>query len=339
MNAFNTQHKRIGFACKFSEIHPIKGVISIPDLNCKSTTISWLNRQSKQVAHKKLIEITQHNISAIQKVIDRLSILPNELRMFRIGSDVLPAYTHLDYKDFWNSKEIQNNLESSLAPIGIAARKNNVRLSFHPDQFVVLASESDNIVNKSIQEFEYHADMARFMGYGKQFQDMKVNVHISGRRGPMGIRQAYKKLSMEARNVITIENEEITWGLDSCLELCDLLPIVLDIHHHNINCGEYIEPNDYRINKIIDSWRGVRPVIHYSTSREDVLIGHPIDKKPDLKILLEQGYKKSKLRAHSDFMWNTALNKWALSHNDWADIMVEAKAKNLASFKLSGLNP
>jgi UV DNA damage repair endonuclease len=49
---------------------------------------------------------------------------------------------------------------------------------------------------------------------------------------------------------------------------------------------------------------------------------------------MEQGYKKGKLRAHSDFMWNDALNEWALSHNEWADIMVEAKGKNLASFGL-----
>ena len=50
--------------------------------------------------------------------------------------------------------------------------------------------------------------------------------------------------------------------------------------------------------------------------------------------LLAEGYKKQKLRAHSDFMWNEANNKWALTHLEWADVMVEAKGKNLASFKL-----
>ena len=50
--------------------------------------------------------------------------------------------------------------------------------------------------------------------------------------------------------------------------------------------------------------------------------------------LLEQGYKKQKLRAHSDFMWNRAVNDWALSFRDYADIMVESKAKNLASIAL-----
>jgi hypothetical protein len=50
--------------------------------------------------------------------------------------------------------------------------------------------------------------------------------------------------------------------------------------------------------------------------------------------LLETGYKKQKLRAHSDFMWNNAVNDWALSFWDYADIMVESKAKNLASANL-----
>jgi UV DNA damage endonuclease len=55
---------------------------------------------------------------------------------------------------------------------------------------------------------------------------------------------------------------------------------------------------------------------------------------PDLDRLLAEGYKKQKLRAHSDFAWNWETNAWALSHWRWADIMVEAKGKNLASQQL-----
>jgi UV DNA damage repair endonuclease len=239
-----------------------------------------------------------------------------------------------EYKDFWHSPYIQNLLEHWMAPIGETARANDVRLSFHPDQFVVLASDREEVVNKSIEEFEYHADMARFMGYGKSFQDIKINVHISGRAGPEGIRKAYNRLSPEARNGLTIENEEISWGLDSCLELADLVPIVLDIHHNWIKTGEYIEANDDRVKMVIDSWRGVRPTIHYSVSREDVLTSHTRHERPSLLPLMESGHNKQKLRAHSDYYWNDACNDWALTHNAWADIMCESKAKNLASFAL-----
>jgi UV DNA damage repair endonuclease len=118
------------------------------------------------------------------------------------------------------------------------------------------------------------------------------------------------------------------------LELQKHLALVLDIHHHWVKTGEYIQPTDDRFLRIIDSWRGVRPVIHYSVSREDILVDHDINTLPNMEKLLEQGYKKQKLRAHSDYMWNNAVNDWALSFRDYADIMVESKAKNLASIKL-----
>lgn len=326
--------KKIGFACKFSELHPTKGVISIPDYNCKSTTIAWLNRQSIRISEEKLIDIAKHNITSIKKVVDHLSTLPPELRMFRISSDVLPAYTHPKFQPFWQSTNTQDQLERWMAPIGETARANNVRLSFHPDQFVVLASDREDVVNKSIEEFEYHATMARFMGYGKTFQDMKINVHISGRQGPEGIRKAYQRLSPEARNTITIENEENAWGLDDCLTLSDLLPIVLDIHHHWCREGEYLAVTEERVQRVIDSWRGVRPTLHYSVSREDILVGHCVDTLPCRDSLIASGTNKQKLRAHSDYYWNNAVNKWAMTFNDKFDMMCESKAKNLASFKL-----
>ena len=326
--------KKIGFACKFSEIHPTKGVISLPEYNCKSTTIAWLDRQSKNSAYEKLTDIAKHNVMAIKKVIDHLSTLPPELRMFRISSDVLPAYTHDDYKDFWQDRQMQDSLARWFAPIGETARANDVRLSFHPDQFVVLASDRDEVVNKSIEEFEYHCDMVRFMGYGKTFQDFKVNVHISGRRGPQGIRDVYNRLSPEARNTLTLENEEYTHGLTDCLSLSDLVPTVMDIHHNWIREGEYISPNDDNVKKVIDSWRGIRPTLHYSVSREDVLVNHSRSILPDVGALIESGHNKQKLRAHSDYMWSDAANDWAYTHWDWADILVEAKGKNLASFAL-----
>jgi UV DNA damage repair endonuclease len=217
---------------------------------------------------------------------------------------------------------------------GDFARANDIRLSFHPGQFCVLASEQDQVVENSITEFEYHCDLIRYMGYGKTFQDFKCNVHIGGKQGPDGIKRALKRLSPEARNCLTIENAEFTWGLDASLELVDTCALVLDIHHHWINSGEYIEPTDPRFKRVQDSWRGVRPVIHYSVSREDVIVDHDPTTKPDLKQLKSMGFTAAKLRAHSDYYWNSAVNDWALTFNPHADIMCESKQKNLASSAL-----
>ena len=326
--------KRIGFACKWSEINKKGEISSVEGLNTGGTTLAWARRNNRAKVEEKIMDVAKQNIMNTHNLVKKVATLPEPLRMLRITSDMLSFYTHEDYKYFWHNPYIQNLLEHWMAPIGETARKNNVRLSFHPDQFVVLASDRDEVVNKSIEEFEYHADMARWMGYGKSFQDFKINVHIAGRRGPAGIREAYKRLSVEARNGLTIENEEMSHGLDDCLTLSDLLPIVLDIHHHFIHSGEYIQKDDRRIEQVINSWKGVRPTIHYSVSREEYLTNHDPNILPDRQLLIESGLNKQKLRAHSDYMWSNAVNNWAKTHWEWADVMVEAKAKNLASFKL-----
>ena len=326
--------KRIGYACKTSRIDTKGQIESIPEYNSKATTVAWLNRQSRSIAEQKLWDLMSHNIIATKQVMQHLSTLEPSLRMFRISSDLLPVYTEPNWSYFWQQNDVKNYAEKYFKEIGDIARNNDIRLSFHPGQFCCLASDNEDVVRRSIDEFEYHADMVRWMGYGQQFQDMKINVHIAGRQGSAGIRKTYNQLSLEARNCITIENEEMSHGLDECLKLTDIIPIVLDIHHHLIKEHEYIESTDSSITQIINSWRGVRPVLHYSVSREELLVGHATQIKPNIKLLLNEGYKKQKLRAHSDYMWNTAVNEWALTHLEWGDIMVEAKAKNLASFAL-----
>jgi UV DNA damage endonuclease len=274
------------------------------------------------------------NIEAVRKLVELVGEQDENLRMVRLSSDILPVYTEPTWSRFWRIPDVRDYCERGFGTVGALARERGVRLSMHPGQFTVLASDNPDIVNRSIEEFEYHTDMARWMGYGKEFQDFKINVHISGRQGPDGIKRVMQRLSPEARNCITIENDEISWGIDSSLELVNTCALVLDIHHHWIHTGEYIDANDDRVKRIIDSWRGVRPVIHYSVSREDCIIEHPGHIRPDLPSLLETGHKKAKLRAHSNFYWNTAVNEWALSFRDNFDIMCESKAKNLASFAL-----
>ncbi len=331
--------KRIGFACKWidrpDQVDGIKPKDECKKYNTGATTVAWLNRQSKEVAEQKLWDLVKGNIESIRLLVERVGKLDENLRMVRLSSDILPVYTEPTWSYFYRDNTVRQYLERHFLTIGDIARRDNVRLSFHPGQFCVLASDNAEIVKRSIEEFEYHVDMARWMGFGKRFQDFKINVHIAGRAGPQGIKDALLRLSPEARNTITIENDEISWGIDASLELVNDLALVLDIHHHWIKTGEYIEAKDDRAKRIIDSWRGVRPVIHYSVSREEHLPNACGISRPCLTTLLENGHKKAKLRAHSNFYWNKGSNEWALSFTDNFDIMCESKAKNLASFALA----
>lgn len=333
------KHKRIGFACKWIDRPDQVGGIKARDTetrayNIRSTTVRWLNEHRSE-AEDRLWELMQHNIESTRKLVDRVGHMEPHLRMVRVSSPILPCATEATWKYFWRKPDVVSYMEKHFAEVGRLARELDVRLSFHPGQFVVLASDNPDIVDRSIEEFEYHVDMARYMGYGRTFQDFKINVHISGKQGPAGIIKVLPRLSPEARNCITIENDENAWGISHSLELADHLALVLDIHHHWCREGEYIEPTDDRFARVKDSWRGVRPVIHYSVSREDVLTEHAQDQIPDMTTLLESGHKKAKLRAHSDFYWNQKVNEWALGFLDHADIMCESKAKNLASFRIA----
>ena len=342
---FDQSVQRIGFCCKFlnedqSLSKKLLEEIERP-LNTRSTTISWLKRQPVEIAEQRLWDIMQHNISAVYNLIEYTGSLPPERRMVRISSDILPAYTEPTWSYFWQLADVKHACEREFAKCGDLARMLDVRISFHPGQFCVLASDRPEVVERSIEEFEYHADMARMMGFGKEWMDMKINVHISGKQGYKGIINVLPKLSDVARNTITIENDEMCHGLDASMELVDHVALVLDLHHHWIRDEEYIQPDDDRVKRVIDSWRGVRPALHYSYSRDHGLAmalneGQTIDhsKLHNISELLAAGAKKQKLRAHSDHYPNKMTNEWALSFWPEFDIQCEAKAKNLASEQL-----
>lgn len=328
--------KRIGFACKLidrpDQVLGIKPTDDCKQYNTGSTTVAWLNRQTKEVAEQKLWDLMVNNIESTRKLIEKIGQLDGNLRMVRISSDLLPVYTESTWSYFWRRPDVIDYCAKAFMAVGQLARMLDVRLSFHPGQFCCIVSDNPDVVRRSLEELEYHTDMIRWMGYGRTFQDFKCNVHLSGRLGIDGFDTAWHQMSPELRNCLTLENDEYQKNIDELIKLKDKVAIVLDIHHHLISDCEYISATDNRIKHIIDSWRGVRPVIHYSQSREEY-IGNHLDCIPEMFTLLEHT-KKAKLRAHSDFYNNTHINVWALTHLEWADIMAESKSKNLGSLQL-----
>lgn len=222
-------HPRIGFACQYR--HPDRGLsvaalktIEAP-FNPRTTTLRWMDSVSPQVARDKLLEIITHNLDAQLRLIAYVAELPPTLRMLRLSSDLLPFYSHPKVSAFYQDPAIQSQLEKRFGAIGALARSADIRLSFHPGQYCVLGSDKPPVVENSLAEFEYHADMIRMMGFGQRFQDFKCNVHIAGRLGGEGIRSVWPRLSEVARNCITFENDEKTYGVDDCLQLSDLAPV------------------------------------------------------------------------------------------------------------------
>lgn len=327
---------KIGFACKYidrpEQVNGIKSNDDCKKYNTGTTTVAWLNRQSVASAEDKLWALMKQNIYAVKKLVEKVGSLNENCRMVRISSDILPCYTHDNWSHFWQQADVIRYAEKAFAEVGDIARRDNVRLSMHPGQFCCIASDSDDVISRSIDELEYHANIAKWLGFGKSKLDFKINVHLSGRRGVDHFDSTWNQLSPELRNCLTLENDEYQQGLDELLVLKDKVGIVLDIHHHFIKDNEYITSTDPRIAQVIDSWQGQRPTIHYSQSRDEYINQFSNTMPPMEQLLLTA--KKSKLRAHSDFFTNTAINDWALTHLAWSDIMCEVKSKNIGSQSL-----
>jgi UV DNA damage endonuclease len=252
----------------------------------------------------------------------------------RIVSSLLPAYTHPATHWIYLEPAVRALVEEGLAGCGEIARAHGIRLSMHPGQFCVLATLSEKALRNSLEEVEYHTDVMRWLGLAGGWHERGAHVNVQGgarAAGSEAFRASLRRLSLEARGLLTVENDETSFGLDDLLPLADELPLVLDLHHHWIwTGGERIEPDDPRIARIVASWQGVRPVAHLSAPREELLAGSPADVLPDYAALTGAGVTPHDLRAHSDRLPNRALNAWAIRHLAWADLEIEAKHKNLA---------
>lgn len=327
---------RLGYCCKF--IPPDGDAERERALNVRGLTMAYLARQTPGDAYDKLAEVVLHNLQVVRRQIAEVAGRPALERLLRLSSDVLPGYTHPTALPYYRDGDLQAAIERELAAAGDEARAAGVRLSMHPAQHAILATAGRSLGN-AIGDIEYHAVVMAMLGYsgGWHPHGASVNVHGGQRAlGADGIRHGLSLLSAAARDLVTVENDEVSFGLDDLLPVADEVAIVVDIHHHWIKTGgEYLQPDDPRIERVKASWRGVRPLAHVSVSREPLLDGHDPDTLPDFNALLAAGLKPKDLRGHSDMMWNRAVNDLVARHLAWADFEVEAKSKNLASEQLA----
>ena len=328
---------RLGYCCVY--LPPDRDPAVKKRMNMAGTTVTALSRLSRAAAFEKVLGLVAHNLAALRLQIEDVARRPPLERLLRIMSQLLPAYTHDVGRWMYREPALRQRIETGLAEAGRMAREAGVRLSIQPGQFCVLATGSGAALQNAIAELEYHADVMRWMGYAGEWHPYgaHINIHAGARSAGLdAFRAGFRRLSRDACDLVTVENDEVAFGLDDLLPLADSLPIVLDLHHHWISSGgEYIQPDDPRIEVVQRSWRGVRPVSHISVSREDLLVGHPPHVLPDFAALASRGLKLRDLRAHSDDMWNNAMNDWVRAHLVWTDFEVEAKLKNLASQRLA----
>jgi UV DNA damage endonuclease len=328
---------RIGFCCTFV---PEDGDESVRRaMNMRTVTLAWLARQTPAAAFDRLAEVVAHNLDTLDRQIAYTAALPREERMFRILSGFLPFWSHPATAELWRDGDLRTLVERRLAASGEAARAGDVRLSMHPGQHAVLATLRADARANGARDIMDHAEVFAMMGYDGGWHPHGAHINVHGgaaAAGVEGIRVGLAKLPAAARDLLTIENDEYAFGLDALLPLADEVALVVDFHHHWVHSGgEYLQPEDPRVDRLKRSWRGARPVTHISVSPE-ALYDVPVhDEAPDYAGLNAAGFGKHELRAHSQMMWNLAVNDLVARHLAWCDVEVEAKGKNLASRQLA----
>jgi len=326
------QHPRIGWVCTW--LTPELKEKEAKAFNFRDTTVAALLRLDYVPRVEKLLELIAHNAAALSRQVALTAALPPGQRAMRIASHAWPCFTHPATRPLYDEPAVRDTIAELFPPAGDQARAGDVRLSTHPGQYCVLTSTREDVLRSSVDEIEYHTELFRVLGLagGWHPRGTLVNVH-GGARAPgiEAFRAGFAHLSEAARDLLTVENDEVAYGLDDLLPLAGTLPIVLDLHHHWVATGEYIHPDDPRIPAVAASWRGVRPMAHVSAPKEEVCAAAPCEGLPDRAALLAAGVSARDLRAHSARLWNPAHAAWAAAHLAWTDLEVEAKDKNLAS--------
>lgn len=256
---------RLGLCCQFIE-QPIK---------FRTTTATALARLDRAAQLAKLAELARANALALQAAVQCCHDLG--IGCFRVNSQVLPAKTHPTVGYQMDELPDADALISAFKQAGQLARRHDVRLAFHPDQFVVLNSAKPDVVDRSLAELEYQAEVAGWIS-----ADV-INIHAGGAYGDKpaalaALRRNLNRLSTAARERLTLENDDRVFAPADLLPVClaEGIPLVYDVHHHRCladglsveqateqAAGTWNREPLFHISSPLAGWHGPQPQRHH----------------------------------------------------------------------------
>lgn len=228
----------------------------------------------KSYSQERLIATINKNLDALEKILQ--FNLENDLLFFRIGSSLIPFASHpicdLDWGKYF---------EKRLDGIGKFTKTNNIRISMHPDQFVVINSPNIEIVERSIAELEYQCKILECMGLEG---DTKVQIHVGGVYGDklastLRFIENYKLLPASVKKRLVIENDDRLYSTQDCLSIFEAtgVPVIFDNLH--FDCLNNQENMLEAFKLTAGTWQakdGI-PMIDYSTQEFGARLGKHIN--------------------------------------------------------------
>lgn len=193
------------------------------------------HRHVSTLGHTARVEylgsIARANAIALAHAIERCAELG--FGAFRITSQIIPLATHPVSGYTLDTLADGEVIAASFASAGLVARQRGIRLSFHPDQFVVLNSEREAVIESSVRELDFQARMAVLIGAEA------LTLHAGGATGGVSaalerLERGLDRLSPAARALVALENDDRLFTVRDLLPLCHRarVPLVYDVHHH-----------------------------------------------------------------------------------------------------------
>jgi UV DNA damage endonuclease len=180
-------------------------------------------------SEEKLINKVDNNLSCLEKILEYN--IKQGFLFFRISSDIIPFAGHEINLFDWG-KYFKKRLEA----IGQYIKENDIRISMHPDQFVLLNSLNPEIIKRSILELKWQV---KFLDIMDLDETAKIQIHVGGVYGDKeaSIKRfvsSYRKLSISIKKRLVIENDERMYSLKDCLNISKQIgiPILFDYFHH-----------------------------------------------------------------------------------------------------------
>jgi UV DNA damage endonuclease len=211
---------RLGLCCLFVEE---------PDVRFRSTTAAALSRIPRLAARQKLLDLASSNALALRQAI--LACTRLRIRAFRVHSGLLPLATHPDH--IYGVEELPEETRAVFREAGRLAKGADIRLSFHPDQFVLLGSPNAAVTRASFRDLALHGELADLLGADA------INLHAGGGYGdkPKALDRVARRLDRlpaRVRDRLTLENDDRVFHVRDLLPFCrrEGVPLTYDIHHH-----------------------------------------------------------------------------------------------------------
>jgi UV DNA damage endonuclease len=213
-------------------------------------------------------ELTLKNLNDLEEIIKWN--IENDIFVYRMSSDMFPCLGFYKIIDLPNIELITNRLKK----IGDLAKKNDIRLSFHPSHFCIIASENQKVINSAIDELNKHAELMDMMGL-EQSHYYPINIHI-GTTKPSREEASNKfclnfhRLSESCKKRLTVENDDSP-NQYSVKMLYDWIysqikvPLVFDQHHFNY--GPQDQTMEEALKLAHSTWNGVKPLTHMSSPK------------------------------------------------------------------------